>query len=110
MPSEALLLRGQYRTEAPQISSSSVLDVHPAVFTYAVAADAYNLLYSKTGDISYKEMGLFYEKKYAETKNDILPWEVSKQSPPTSLKRARKAFGRGTDFEVSHDLDALHGW
>lgn len=110
VPSEALTLRGQYMTESPQVAAATVLDVHPAVFTYAVAADCYNMLHSKTGDVSYKDLAMFYEKKYAETKNDIMPYEVSKNSPPTSLKRRHTAFGRGTDYETNRDLDLMHGW
>ena len=105
VPNEAITLHGWYMKEAPQLTSSSFLDIHPAVFTYAVAADCYNMLHSKTGDESYKHLGLFYEKKATEGLNDIIPWEVSKQSPPRSLSRRKQSFGRNTDFEVDHDLN-----
>src|SRR3990167_916202 len=50
-PTAARTLRGQYLTEAAQITSSSTIsNVHPAVLTYAVAADCYNMLFSKQGD------------------------------------------------------------
>ncbi|MBI2007653.1 hypothetical protein HYS85_00235, partial [Candidatus Saccharibacteria bacterium] len=81
VPSDARTLRGMYLTEAPVVSSTTVITIHPAVFTYAVASDCYNMLFSKTGDQSYQHLALFYEKKYAETKNDIMPWEVAKNSP-----------------------------
>lgn len=106
VPTSIRTLRGQYLIEAPQISASSTINVHPAVFTYAVAADCYNMLHSKTGDTSYKDLALFYEKKYAEAKNDILPYEVAKQSPPTTIQRKRRrAFGKSTDWDVDHDTN-----
>jgi len=52
VPTAAMTLHGQYLMEAPQISSSSYLNIHPAVMTYATAADCYNMLHSKTGDQS----------------------------------------------------------
>lgn len=111
VPSEARTLRGVYLQEAPVVAASTVIAVHPAVFTYAVASDCYNMLFSKTGDQSYQHLALFYEKKYAETKNDILPWEVAKNSPPTSIRRrTRRGFGRGTDWETDHDVELLNFW
>lgn len=107
VPSAGKTLRGQYMTEAPRITSTSTIQVHQSALTYAVAADAYNLLHSKTGDQSYKDMGLFYEKKYAETKNDLIPYEVARNSPPTSIGRQRRSWGRGTDRENSVDMDLL---
>jgi hypothetical protein len=110
VPSQAMTLRGQYLIEAPQITATSTINIHPAVLTYAVAADCYNMLYSKTGDQSQQQLALFYEKKYAETKNDILPYEVAKQSPPTTIqRRRRRPFGKGTDWETDHDTN-LTGW
>lgn len=106
VPLQARTLRGQYLTEAAQISSTSTIsNVHPAVLTWAVAADCYNMLHSKTGDESYARLALFYEKKATEALNDILPHEVSRNNPPTTLWRKHRRFGRGTDWETSHDMD-----
>ena len=48
---------------------------------------------------------MFYEKKATEALNDILPHEMSRNNPPTTLWRQRRRFGKGTDFQVDHDLD-----
>lgn len=111
VPTTARTLRGQYMMEAPQITTSSTIsNVHPAVLTWAVAADSYNLLHSKTGDESYKHLGLYYEKKSTEALNDILPHEISRNNPPTTIWRRKRRFGRGSDFEVDHDLNVFDLW
>src|SRR3990167_11349523 len=108
VPTAARTLRGQYLTEAAQITATyTISNVHPAVLTYAIAADCYNMLWSKQGDPFLKELALFYEKKATEALNDILPHEVSRNNPPTSIYRQRRRFGKGTDWEVDHDLDNL---
>lgn len=112
VPTDAKTLHGQYLTEAAQITSTSYINVHPAVFTYAVSADCYSMLFSKTGDESQKHLALFYEKKATEALNDILPYETARNSPPTTLRRTRRyAAGnaRYTDWNVDHDTDLTGG-
>jgi len=104
-PSIAKTLSGQYFVMAPSADADTVIAVHQSPLTYGVAADCFNMLFAKTGDPGYEKMGLFYEKKYTESLNDIVPWEISKNSPPRTIQKSRKTFGRGTDWEASHDLD-----
>lgn len=107
VPDEAKTLSGVCLVKAALPGLADNIEIHPSVLTYATAADCYNMLHAKTGDAGYATLGLFYEKKYAEASNDVIPWEVSKQSPPRSLHRRRSSFGRGTDWETSHDLDLI---
>jgi hypothetical protein len=107
VPTTSKLLRGQYLNEAPLLTSSTRIAISVPALVYGLAADCYNMLYSKTGDEGYKNLGLFYEKKHTQVLNDVIPYEVSRMSPPQSIHRRRSAFGRGTDWEVSHDLDLL---
>lgn len=106
-PTAAQLLRGQYARQAPTLESSSTVDIHFPALIYGTTADCYNMLYAKTGDEAYQKMGLFYEKKVTQVLNDVLPYEVAKWSPPRTIQRRQGVFGRGTDFEVDHDLDAM---
>jgi hypothetical protein len=107
VPTISKVLRGQYLNEAPTITPSTRIAISVAAFTYALAADCYNMLHSKTGDEAYKNLAVFYEQKTTQVLRDVIPYEVSRLSPPQSIHRRRSAFGRGTDWEVSHDLDLL---
>ena len=106
-PTVAQLLRGQYVRVAPTLSSSSTVDIHFPAMVFGTTADCYNMLYAKTGDEAYKNMGLFYEKKVTQVLNDRMPYEVALGSPPRTIRRTRGVTGRGTDFETNHDIDAM---
>ena len=108
VPTQARLLRGQYTRTAPTLAASTTIDIPRALLVYATAADCLNMLHAKTGDAAYASLGLFYESKAKNVEREIKPIELERLSPPTSLRRAQSAAGRfrGTDFEVSHDLDA----
>lgn len=106
-PSAARILRGQYARSVPTLGASTVIEFNRALLVYAAAADCLGMLYAKTGDESYKETGLFYERKSRELEADIKPREQERLSLPTSIGRGPRRLG--ADFYVDHQDMAGEG-
>lgn len=105
VPTQARLLRGQGGRKAPTLVDGTEVGINRALLSYAVAADCLNMLHAKTGDESYKALALFYERKSIEVGKDIGPKDLEKLSPASSLGRRSGRSLRGTDYEVTHDMD-----
>jgi hypothetical protein len=100
VPSQARLLRGKILRKAPTLSANTETGLNLAYMTYAVAADIYNMLFSKTSDIAYQQLALFYERKSNEVGNDIKPIDLERTSPPSTLRRWPRTLG--SDWHVTH--------
>lgn len=105
VPTAARVLRGQYLKRAATLTGSTVIPVNRALLAYCAAADVLNMLHAKTGDQSYKDLALFYERKSNEVKTDVEVVDLERQSLPSSIARAPRSGLAGTDWEVSHQLD-----
>ena len=110
VPTVAGLLRGQYVRRAPTLSDDAdEIGVPRSVIVWAVAADGASMLFAKTGDISWQNRADHFSARYLIEEERYRAMELERTSPPTSIKRRKGVMGglRGTDFETSHDLDAL---
>lgn len=107
VPTQNRVLRGTYLRVAPTLVDTSVIDVSVPLLTYSAASDCCNMLFAKTGDESWKHLGVFYDRKTREVEDDAAFSDLKHLNPPASLGRARggaRQALRGTDFEVDHDL------
>ena len=110
VPTTALLLRGQYVRRAPTLSDDAdEIGLPRSVMVWAVSADAASMLFSKTGDAAWQNRADHFTARYIVEEERYRAMELERTSPPTSIKRRKGVLGglRNTDFEVSHDLDAL---
>lgn len=110
VPTAAILLRGQYVRRAPTLTSDSdEIGLPRSVIVWGVAADAASMLFAKTGDISWQNRADHFSARYMVEEERFRAIELERSSPPTSIKRRKGVLGglRGTDFGVSHDMDAL---
>ena len=108
VPTSAALLRGQYSRRAPTLAASTEIGMPRSVLVYAVMADACNMLFHKTGDTVWGDRAVFYERKYGDDEKRFRFMDLERLSPARSLGHHRRLGGfRGTDFEATHDMDAL---
>lgn len=110
VPSTARLLRGQFLREAPTLASGTTIDIPVPLLVFAAAADACHMLHTKQGstETMWENKALFFERKALEVMKDYRITELELTSPPTQLGRwpsSSTAGLRGTDWEVTHDLD-----
>lgn len=101
VPTQDRMIRGKVLRKAPALSDSTPLGINRALLVYAVTSDALNALHAKTGDIAYKDLALFYERKYKEVDAEIKPIEIERSSPPVTLQRAR-GISRDWDYRIKH--------
>lgn len=105
-PTQNRVLRGVGLRPAPTLADGTTIDVPVPLLVYGSAADACNLLYAKTGDKSWQELALFYERKHKEVEDDLAFADHKHLNPPASLgKGARGTRRLGADHWVSHDSD-----
>ena len=106
VPTQAVLLRGQYARQAPTLAASTTIGIPRAVMVYAVMADACNMLFHKTGDQVWGDRAVFYERKYGDEEKRFRFTDLERLSPARSLGHRRRLGGfRGTDWAASHDAD-----
>jgi len=111
VPTEGRLLRGQHQRSAPTLSASSTIDMPVALLVYAGAADSCHLLHAKQGSMEtmWENKALFFERKSEEVRKKFEKRDLELTSPPTHLGRSsmdRQAQFAGTDWEVSHQIEA----
>lgn len=109
VPTSAILLRGQYLRQAPTLAEATELGLPRAMMMYAVASDGASMLFAKTGDAAWQNRSDMFAARYIAEEERFRAIELERTSPPTTIRRRQSGFGRlrGTDFEASHDLDAL---
>lgn len=104
VPSQNRLLRGTYLRTAPTLADGTTIDISVPLLAYGSAADCCGMLYAKTGDKSWQELQLFYERKHKEVDDDAGFSDHKHLNPPSSLGRRTSRSSRlGGDFWVSHD-------
>ena len=103
VPTQARILRGQFRRAAPTLSDATAVPMNRALLAYFTAADCLNHLHSKTGDEAYQTLALFYERKAQEVEKDVKVKEIELTSPASHLMRGTPGLRRqGTDWTVTH--------
>lgn len=110
VPTTGRVLRGQYNREAPILGTGSIIDVPTPVLVYAAAADGCHILHAKQGstELMWENKALFFERKSQEVVKDYKIADFEMTSPPNHLMKVqsdRRTALRGTDYEISHDLD-----
>src|SRR3990167_10999300 len=110
VPSTAIILRGQYARRTPTLSDDAdEIGLPRSVIVYGVATEACGMMFAKTGDEAWSTKAGYFGRKASEEEDKFRAIEIERSSPPWTLRRRTAGFGRfrGTDFEVSHDLEAL---
>lgn len=109
VPTQAVLLRGQYLRAAPTLAAATEVGLPRAMMVWGVAADGASMLFAKTGDPAWQNRADHFSARYIVEEERFRAIELERLSPPSTINRRRGFFGnlRGTDFEVSHDLDSL---
>lgn len=100
IPSEARVFRGKFLRAAPTLADGTETGLNLSLMSYGVAADAFNVLFAKTGDEAYHRLALFYERKSLEVDKDFKPLDLERTSPPATLRRGPR--GLGSDWHVTH--------
>lgn len=109
VPTSARVLRGQYLRAAPTLVAGTTIPLSRSFLAYASTADVLNMLATKTGDESYRNVALFYERKAGEVERDVRLVDIERLSLPTSLGRAPRSGGLGADYFKKRDADLLLG-
>lgn len=110
VPTAARLLRGQYLRRTPTLSADAdEIGIARSVMVWGVASDGASMLFAKTGDITWQNRADYFQGRFIEEERRYRAMELERSSPPTSIRRSRGPLSglSGTDFEVTHDLDAL---
>lgn len=102
VPSENRVLRGVGLRTSPTLADGTTIDVSVPMLVYGSAADCCNLLYAKTGDKAWQELGLFYERKHKEVEDDMAFADHKHLNPPASLGRRPSGSRLGQDYHVTH--------
>ena len=100
-PTQARILRGQGGRLAPTLGDTVEIGFNEALLVYASASDCLNMLHAKTGDESYRQLALFYERKAGEVEKDVKFKDIEKLSPPSTLQR-------GSTQRLGHDYFVKH--
>ena len=111
VPTTAKILRGQYLRRTPTLSADAdEIGLPRSVIVWATAADGASMLLAKTGDPAWQNRADHFAARYIEEERRYRAMELERTSPPTTIQRRPGVLGglRGTDFEVSRDLDALN--